>query len=213
MKIYDEGVESLLLQAITSGSREGVSLHSKPNHVGLMFWHLHLGLSCIGSCQPRTRIFLWSVPWPKHTSLQGLAWCSVVETAPCSPPSSGIHFWGFAAWREKWKCGFNAVVWMAVGWWGCNITTNWGQSLLEKVVFYHMSSSAETLVVFCWLPGRYPSKWVTVMWKNAVNMAKKLLGDAGERPISWKAQATSEQWFPTELPRAALREPVRKPEC
>jgi len=31
------------------------------------------------------------------------------------------------------------------------------------------------------------------MWKNAVNMAKKLLGDAEETPTSWKAQAASEQ--------------------
>lgn len=144
MKIYDKGAESFLLQAITGGSGAEVSLHSRLNHMGLMLWHLQLGLSCIGSCQPRMRTFLRSVLWPKHKSLRGLMWCSVVEMAPCSPLSTGMNFWGFAAHREKWKCGFNAVVWMALGWWGCNIITNRGQSLLEKVFFYHISSSAET---------------------------------------------------------------------
>lgn len=179
-----------------------------------MLWHLQLGLSCIGSCQPRMRTFLRSVLWPKHRSLRGLMWCSVVEMAPCSPLSTGMNFWGFAAHREKWKCGFNAVVWMALGWWGCNIITNRGQSLLEKFFFTISVQVQKLLAVFCWLTGWYPPKWVIVMWKNAANMAKKFLEDSGESPISWKAQAASEQWFPTGLPWAALREPatvVQKP--
>lgn len=148
-------------------------LHSRLNHMGLIFWLLKLGLSCGGSYQLWMRTLLCSVSWTKHAPLWGLMCCSAVVTAPPSPLSTATHFWGFDASRDKW---LYAVVWMALGWWGCNRATNQGQSLLQK-----------RIAVFCGLTGWHPLTWVIVMQKNAVIWLRNYLGMLGSNEAAYKS--------------------------